>query len=137
MGKTKIGRNASCPCGSGRKFKMCCALKANKLNNIRKMDTDDIIKSLKTEGREKLTIRPDGTVLQGNHRIKVLEERGFETSKLYSAWAKKNIFNNFGLKGQIYSPESFSFFTIFHLFFVDSFLLSCYYPIVIVANIGY
>lgn len=22
--RTKIGRNASCPCGSGRKFKKCC-----------------------------------------------------------------------------------------------------------------
>ncbi len=58
-------------------------LKVGKLDSIRKMDTDDIIKSLKTEGREKLTIRPDGTVLQGNHRIKVLEERGFDTSELF------------------------------------------------------
>lgn len=22
--RTKIGRNATCPCGSGRKFKKCC-----------------------------------------------------------------------------------------------------------------
>jgi len=25
-----IGRNAPCPCGSGRKYKRCCALKAGK-----------------------------------------------------------------------------------------------------------
>jgi hypothetical protein len=25
---TKVGRNAPCPCGSGRKYKQCCALKA-------------------------------------------------------------------------------------------------------------
>lgn len=25
-----IGRNAPCPCGSGKKYKRCCALKANK-----------------------------------------------------------------------------------------------------------
>ena len=24
-----IGRNAPCPCGSGKKYKRCCALKAN------------------------------------------------------------------------------------------------------------
>ncbi|WP_407637202.1 SEC-C metal-binding domain-containing protein [Candidatus Nitrososphaera gargensis] len=23
-GKTKVGRNDPCPCGSGRKFKKCC-----------------------------------------------------------------------------------------------------------------
>jgi uncharacterized protein YecA (UPF0149 family) len=26
--RTKIGRNATCPCGSGRKFKKCCIDKA-------------------------------------------------------------------------------------------------------------
>lgn len=26
--RTKIGRNTSCPCGSGRKFKKCCIGKA-------------------------------------------------------------------------------------------------------------
>lgn len=26
--RTKIGRNATCPCGSGRKFKKCCIAKA-------------------------------------------------------------------------------------------------------------
>jgi uncharacterized protein YecA (UPF0149 family) len=25
----KIGRNETCPCGSGRKFKKCCALKVH------------------------------------------------------------------------------------------------------------
>ncbi|MCA9525143.1 MAG: hypothetical protein KC549_02455 [Myxococcales bacterium] len=41
------------------------------------------MESLLKSGDEKLTIRPDGTVLQGNHRIKVLEERGFDTSTLF------------------------------------------------------
>lgn len=27
--RAKIGRNASCPCGSGRKFKKCCIGKAH------------------------------------------------------------------------------------------------------------
>jgi hypothetical protein len=26
-----IGRNAPCPCGSGKKYKHCCALKAQKM----------------------------------------------------------------------------------------------------------
>ncbi len=24
MGKTKVGRNEPCPCGSGKKYKSCC-----------------------------------------------------------------------------------------------------------------
>jgi len=35
------------------------------------------------EARKPLTIRIDGTVLQGNYRIKVLEERDFDTEKIY------------------------------------------------------
>jgi uncharacterized protein YchJ len=27
--RTRIGRNATCPCGSGRKFKKCCIGKAD------------------------------------------------------------------------------------------------------------
>lgn len=29
--RTKIGRNATCPCGSGRKFKKCCIPLAQKV----------------------------------------------------------------------------------------------------------
>lgn len=29
MPKTKVGRNTPCPCGSGKKYKQCCALRAN------------------------------------------------------------------------------------------------------------
>lgn len=32
---TKAGRNETCPCGSGKKFKKCCALKQrNKLSKL-------------------------------------------------------------------------------------------------------
>jgi hypothetical protein len=27
-----VGRNAPCPCGSGKKYKRCCALKARKIS---------------------------------------------------------------------------------------------------------
>lgn len=32
--RTKIGRNATCPCGSGRKFKKCCMSGARRVNTI-------------------------------------------------------------------------------------------------------
>jgi hypothetical protein len=59
------------------------SLSPSGLNSIRKMSTEDIIKSLATKGDEALRVRPDGTVLQGNHRLKVLEERGYDTSQLW------------------------------------------------------
>ncbi len=31
----KVGRNDPCPCGSGRKYKRCCALKAGELTDSR------------------------------------------------------------------------------------------------------
>ena len=30
----KIGRNEKCPCGSGKKYKKCCLLKHQYVNNI-------------------------------------------------------------------------------------------------------
>lgn len=32
--RTKIGRNATCPCGSGRKFKKCCIFKAKQAERV-------------------------------------------------------------------------------------------------------
>jgi hypothetical protein len=58
------------------------SLKSSSLDYWRGQSTDDIVGSLSKPGDEVLRIRPDGTVLQGNHRIKVLEERGFDTSAL-------------------------------------------------------
>lgn len=31
-GRTKVGRNDSCPCGSGKKYKNCCQGKASRLS---------------------------------------------------------------------------------------------------------
>lgn len=30
FGRTRIGRNEKCPCGSGKKFKRCCVVKVNR-----------------------------------------------------------------------------------------------------------
>lgn len=52
------------------------------LEDQRKRSTDDIIESLKPDAREPLTVKPDGTIMDGNTRIKVLEERGVDVDKL-------------------------------------------------------
>jgi len=58
------------------------SLNPGKLADIRKMSNNEIVDSL-SSGPEQLKLRPDGTVRNGNHRVKVLEERGFDTSTLW------------------------------------------------------
>jgi hypothetical protein len=48
----------------------------------RKQSTDAIVRSLAPGGREALTVKPDGRIMNGNTRIKVLEERGFDVNSL-------------------------------------------------------
>jgi hypothetical protein len=48
----------------------------------RKQATDDIVKSLQPGNPEALKIKPDGRIVNGNTRIKVLEERGFDINSL-------------------------------------------------------
>jgi RHS repeat-associated protein len=52
------------------------------LIEIRKMNTDEIIRSLQPGQPESLKARPDGTILNGHHRIKVLQERGVNVNTL-------------------------------------------------------
>lgn len=76
-------------CGVGTRIALkplhTTSLSKVKLEGLRKLSTEDIVKSLQTPGDEFLRIRPDGTVLQGNHRVTVLLERGFDTSSLSEA----------------------------------------------------
>jgi hypothetical protein len=44
--------------------------------------TREIVDSLQPGGMEPLTAKQDGTVMQGNTRIPVLEERGFDINTL-------------------------------------------------------
>jgi hypothetical protein len=46
------------------------------------MSTDDIVKSLAPKSSEPLTVKPDGRILDGNTRIKVLQERGYDINSL-------------------------------------------------------
>jgi hypothetical protein len=44
--------------------------------------TEEIIGSLRPGADESLKVKPDGRILQGNTRIKVLEERGYPVNDL-------------------------------------------------------
>ena len=53
-----------------------------KLEYFRKISTEDLIESLKPEMEGALKTKPDGTIMDGHHRIKVLRERGVDVEKL-------------------------------------------------------
>jgi hypothetical protein len=48
----------------------------------RKRSTKEIVESLRPGRSEALKVKPDGRILNGNVRVKVLEERGFDTNNL-------------------------------------------------------
>jgi hypothetical protein len=52
------------------------------LDYWRKQQTDDIVRSLAPGSREALRVKPDGRIMNGNTRIKALEERGFDVNGL-------------------------------------------------------
>jgi RHS repeat-associated protein len=54
----------------------------NSLEFWKKQPTEKIIESLKPGAREPLIVKPDGTIMQGNTRIKVLTERGVDVNSL-------------------------------------------------------
>jgi hypothetical protein len=47
-----------------------------------KQSTADIVRSLAPGSPEALRVKPDGRVMNGNTRVKVLEERGFDVNSL-------------------------------------------------------
>ena len=52
------------------------------LENWRKQPTEDIVNSLQPGQPEALKVKFDGRIMNGNTRIKVLEERGFDVNSL-------------------------------------------------------
>jgi len=56
-------------------------LKADKLAKMEKLPTEEICSSLRT-GDHCLKTRPDGTILEGHHRIYVLRQRGVDVDNL-------------------------------------------------------
>lgn len=57
-------------------------LVTSKLEAYRKVTTDVLVESLRPGTEHALRARPDGTLLNGHHRIKVLRERGFDVDSL-------------------------------------------------------
>src|SRR5438552_330788 len=52
------------------------------LEHWQKQPTDVIVRSLAPGSREALRVKPDGRIMNGNTRIKVLQERGFDVNSL-------------------------------------------------------
>lgn len=53
-----------------------------KLEQFRKLSTEQILDSLKAGQACSLKARPDGTLIEGHHRINVLRERGIDVDSL-------------------------------------------------------
>lgn len=58
------------------------ALSQPKLATFRRLTTDELIASLRPGESAALKARPDGTILDGHHRVHVLGERGVEVDAL-------------------------------------------------------
>jgi len=53
-----------------------------KLDKFRKASTQELIDSLRPNQPGALKARPDGTILEGHHRVFVLKERGVDIDTL-------------------------------------------------------
>jgi hypothetical protein len=58
------------------------SLSQPKLEEFRKLSSEQLIDSLKVGQPNSLKARPDGTLIEGHHRIKVLKERGVDVDSL-------------------------------------------------------
>ena len=57
-------------------------LDQNTLQYFRGKSTEELLEALKPGSREALRVKPDGTIMNGNHRIQVLRERGVDVDSL-------------------------------------------------------
>jgi hypothetical protein len=54
----------------------------SKLDKYGKLSDRELIDSLKPGQRGSLKVRPDGTIVDGHHRIKILRDRGVDVGSL-------------------------------------------------------
>ncbi len=54
----------------------------SKLDYFSRLSTDDLKFSLQVGKRESLKARPDGTILDGHHRIAILRSRGVDVDAI-------------------------------------------------------
>jgi hypothetical protein len=52
------------------------------LEHHRRKTTEEIVESLRPGADSPLVVKADGTIMQGNTRVKVLEERGYPIDEL-------------------------------------------------------
>ena len=58
------------------------SLNVLKLEQFRKLTNEKLFETLKLGQPNSLKARPDGTLIEGHHRIKVLRERGVDVDSL-------------------------------------------------------
>jgi len=66
------------------------SLNSVKLEQFRKLPTEQILESLKIGQAYSLKARPDGTLIEGHHRIKVRRERGIDVDALLREIVRKD-----------------------------------------------
>ncbi len=54
----------------------------SKLDKYGKLSDEELLDSLQPFQAGSLKVRPDGTIVDGHHRIKVLRDRGFDVDTL-------------------------------------------------------
>jgi hypothetical protein len=58
------------------------SLIGSKLDKYGKVSDQELIDSLQPGQQGLLKVRPDGTIVDGNHRIKILRDRGVDVDSL-------------------------------------------------------
>ena len=58
------------------------SLSPAKLEAFGKASTQELTESLKPGQEHSLKVRPDGTIIEGHHRIKILRDRGIDVDAL-------------------------------------------------------
>ena len=58
------------------------SLSQAKLDEFAKASSEHLIESLKPGKQGELKVRPDGTIVDGHQRIKILQERGVDVDSL-------------------------------------------------------
>jgi len=53
-----------------------------KLNQYARLTTETLLQSLEPEQPGSLKVRPDGTIIDGHHRISILRSRGVDVDEL-------------------------------------------------------
>jgi ParB-like chromosome segregation protein Spo0J len=58
------------------------SLSRAKLDQYAKAATQELVDSLRPGQKNSLKVRPDGTIIEGHHRIKILRDRGYDVDTL-------------------------------------------------------